>query len=268
MAMSETRIPYQGKVGDNVPAFPTLFPNSFPINLTTIAMMVLAGLVVLIVLRVAVRNVSIHPRGLQNVMEWAVEFTRTMAKDTMPNEQIINWIMPLAFTMIVFLFVSNWLGLIATVAIKLHHPVPSLGITPSSLSEAKGEVMLFDSPTANMSMTLGMAVMVWIISHAIGLRHPRQWLKHFVSPSPLAVLEEITNPLTHGMRLYGNIFAGEALIGIFLGIPLLFGWVPIGLPLLLVWLFYSAFVSTIQAYVFSILMCLYIGNKSFSSAHH
>lgn len=266
--MSGTRVQYQGKVGDHVPAFPTLFPNSFPINLTTIAMMLLTGLVVLIGLRFAVRNLSLHPKGLQNVMEWAVEFTRTMARDTMPNQQVINWIMPLAFTMIIYLFVANWLGLITTLAIQMHHPMPAFGITAAKLTAAKGEVVLFDSPTANMSMTLGLAVMVWIISHAIGLRHPKQWLKHFVSPSPLAILEEITNPLTHGMRLYGNIFAGEALIGIFLTIPHLFGWVPIGLPLLLVWLFYSGFVSTIQAYVFSILMCLYIGNKSFSSAHH
>ncbi|MDQ0189425.1 F0F1 ATP synthase subunit A [Alicyclobacillus cycloheptanicus] len=252
-----------------MPAFPYLFANTFfPINLTTIAMMVFAGLVVLIALRIAVRKLDMHPRGFQNVMEWAVEFTATMAKDTMPNEQVVQWIMPLAFTMLIFLFVSNWLGLIATVAIHLHHPVPALGITAEKLSESKGEVMLFDSPTANMSMTLGLAVMVWIIAHARGLRHPKIWLKHFVSPSPLAILEEITNPLTHGMRLYGNIFAGEALIGIFLGIPYLFGWVPTGLPLLLVWLFYSGFVSTIQAYVFSILMCLYIGNKSFEGQTH
>lgn len=252
-----------------MPAFPYLFPHSFPINLTTIGMMVFTGLVVLIVLRIAVRKLDMHPRGIQNVMEWAVEFTATMAKDTMPNEQVVRWIMPLAFTMLIYLFVANWLGLIATVAIHIHHPVSALGITPDKLTQAKGELMLFDSPTANMSMTLGMAVMVWIIAHARGLRHPKIWLKHFISPSPLAILEEITNPLTHGMRLYGNIFAGEALIGIFLGIPYLFGWVPTGLPLLLVWLFYSGFVSTIQAYVFSILMCLYIGNKSFEGhAHH
>lgn len=251
-----------------MPAFPTLFPHTFPINLTTIGMMLVAGIIVLVGLRIAVHNLSIHPKGLQNVMEWAVEFTRTMARDTMPNQEIINWIMPLAFTMLVYLFVANWLGLLFTVAVHVGHPIPSLGITASNLQEAKGEVVLFDSPTANMSMTLALAVMVWVIAHGVGLRHPKQWLKHFISPSPLAILEEFTNPLTHGMRLFGNIFAGEALIAIFAGMPFVFGWLPTGLPILIVWLFYSGFVSTIQAYVFSILMCLYVGNKAFGSAHH
>ncbi|MCF8567154.1 F0F1 ATP synthase subunit A [Alicyclobacillus tolerans] len=253
-----------------MPAFPVLFPNSaFPINVTTIAMMIFTGLVVLIMLRLAVRKLDMRsPKGVQNLMEWAVDFAANMARDTMPGEKAVQFVLPLAFTMLIFLFVANWLGVIATISLKLHHPVPALGLTAHALAQAHGEVPLFDSPTANMSMTLGMAVMVWIIAHARGLRHPKQWLKHFISPSPLAIIEEITNPLTHGMRLFGNIFAGEALIGIILTIPLLGGWIPIGMPLLLVWLLYSGFVSTIQAYVFTILLSLYIGNKSFDEMSH
>ncbi|GGJ10942.1 ATP synthase subunit a [Alicyclobacillus cellulosilyticus] len=247
-----------------MPAFPILFPGTFPINLTCIGMMILTGIIVIVFLRLGLRRLDMrHPRGLQNLLEWIADFAANMARDTMPNEQAVRWILPLAFTMLIYLFVANWLGLIATIAIHLDHPIPWLGLTAERLRQAHGEVPLFDSPTANMSMTLGLAIMVWVISHARGLRHPKQYFKHFISPSPLAIIEEITNPLTHGMRLYGNIFAGEALMGIILGIPLVFGWIPIGLPLLLVWLFYSAFVSTIQAYVFTILMCLYIGNKSF-----
>ncbi|MCI0183369.1 MAG: F0F1 ATP synthase subunit A [Acidibacillus sp.] len=246
-----------------MPAFPYLFYNSFfRINIVTIAMMILTGLIVLIVLRLAQRNLDVRkPRGLQNLIEWAIDFTANMARDTMPSERMVQWILPLAFTMVIFLFVANWLGIIATISIRLDHPIPWLGLTASSLALAHGEVPLFDSPTANMSMTLGMAVMVWILSHAQGLRHPRQYFRHY--RNPMAIIEEITNPLTHGMRLYGNIFAGEALIGVILTIPLLFGWVPISIPLLLIWLLYSGFVSTIQAYVFTILMTLYVGHKSY-----
>jgi F-type H+-transporting ATPase subunit a len=254
-----------------VPAFPYLFANTmFKTNLTTIAMILLSGLIVAVVLRIAVSRMSMRsPRGLQNVMEWAADFAATMARDTMPTETAVRFVLPLAFTMLLFLLVSNWLGLIMTISLHLHHPFPALGITDATLAQAKGEVPLFDSPTSNMSMTLGLAVMVWIISHARGLRHPKQWLKHFYSPSPLAIIEEITNPLTHGMRLYGNIFAGEALLSVMMNAPLALGWIPSTLPLIIVWLLYSGFVSTIQAYVFSILMCLYIGNKSFEGhAHH
>lgn len=244
-----------------MPAFPYLFyGTAFQINLTTIAMMILTGIIVLILLRLAVRKLDMrHPRGVQNFIEWAIDFTANMARDTMPSEKIVQSILPFAFTMLIFLFVANWLGLIATIAIHVDKPIPWLGITTQTLAQSHGEVPLFDSPTANMSMTLGLAVMVWLLSHATGLRHPKQWIRHY--KNPMAIIEEITNPLTHGMRLYGNIFAGEALIGVILGIPLLFGWVPIGLPLLLIWLLYSGFVSTIQAYVFTILMTLYVGNK-------
>lgn len=252
--------------------FPTLFAGTiWATNLTVIGTIFFTGLVLFIVLRVVVARMDMRrPRGLQNFIEWAMEFATNMARETMPTEQSVQFIVPMAFTLLMFLFLANWLGLIVTVAVHFNNPSAAIwGISPSQMSTARGEVILFDSPTASMSMALGMSVMVWIISHARGLRHPIQWLKHFYSPSPLAVIEEITNPLTHGMRLYGNIFAGEALLGIMLGAPFAFGWLPWQLPLIILWLLYSGFVATIQAYVFSILTCLYVGNKSFEGhAHH
>ncbi|MCY0876647.1 MAG: F0F1 ATP synthase subunit A [Firmicutes bacterium] len=255
-----------------MPAFPYLLYNwhggLFKINITTIGMMILTGLIVLIFLRIAMRRLDMRkPTKMQNLVEWMIDFTASMARDTMPSEEVVQWVLPFAFTMLIFLFVSNWLGVIATVAIHQNTPIPWLGLTAANLAAGHNEVPLFDSPTANMSMTLGMAVMVWLLSHARGLRHPRQYFSHF--KNPMAIIEEITNPLTHGMRLFGNIFAGEALISVILGIPLLFGFIPIGLPLLLIWLLYSGFVSTIQAYVFTILMTLYVGQKSYGpSSHH
>ncbi|WP_026962828.1 F0F1 ATP synthase subunit A [Alicyclobacillus herbarius] len=253
--------------------FPTLFKGTiWATNLTTVAMTILAGLLVLVFVRLGVRRMDMRsPRGMQNVVEWTAEFVTNMARETMPNERIVQWVLPLAFMMLVFLFIANWLGLIFVLDLKIGHPIPWLGITAEDIAKAHQSgkefaIELFNSPTANMSMALGLAIMVWVISHAIGLRHPLQWLKHY--KNPMAILEEITNPLTHGMRLYGNIFAGEALIGVLAGAPMIFGFIPWSLPLLVVWVFYSAFVSTIQAYVFTILMTLYIGNKAHGDGDH
>lgn len=192
-----------------------------------------------------------------------MDFTRGMARDVMPTETAVQFVLPLAFFTLFFLFIANWLGLILTVSAKVGHPIPALGLTAAKLVTTKGDVLFFDSPTASMSCALGLAVFVWIVSHARGLRHPKQWFLHFFSPSPLGLLEEITNPLTHGMRLFGNIFAGEALLTVMLKAPFALGWIPWTVPLLLVWLIYAGFVATVQAYVFSVLLCLYIGNKSF-----
>lgn len=257
-----------------MPIFPTVFTGHwYSVNLTAVAMTILSGLIVLVLIRLGVRKMDMRsPRGVQNLIEWIADFTLNMARETMPNERIVRWIFPLAFTTIVYLFVANWLGLIATVNLHIGHPIPALGITAQDIATAHKsgkdfvEVALFDSPTANMSMTLGLAVLVWLISHFVGLKHPKSWIKHY--KNPLAILEEVTNPLTHGMRLFGNIFAGEALTAVFLGAPMLFGWIPWTLPFLLVWLAYSAFVSTIQAYVFTILLTLYVGNKTHDDSAH
>ncbi|EJY56623.1 ATP synthase F0, A subunit [Alicyclobacillus hesperidum URH17-3-68] len=254
-----------------MPVFPTLFAGTiWQTNVTVIATIFLTGLIIFVVLRVGLARMDMRrPRGLQNLIEWAAEFATNMARETMPTEQSVNFILPLAFVMLLFLFVANWLGLIMSITVHFNPHISVWGLTPSDLAGSKGDIELFDSPTSNMSMALALAIMVWVISHARGLRHPKQWLRHFYSPSPLAVIEEITNPLTHGMRLYGNIFAGEALLGIMLRAPFALHWIPWQLPLIVLWLFYSGFVATIQAYVFSILMCLYVGNKSFEGhAHH
>ena len=252
-----------------MPAFPYLFVGTiFKTNLITIAMILFSGLILLIILLMGIRKMDMRrPSGLQNFIEWLIDFTTTLARDTTPDSTTVRFVLPLAFVMIFFLFIANWLGLIATVAIHLNQPVAAWGISASDLVSSHGEVVLFDSPTANMSMTLGLAVMVWLLSHARGLRHPKQYFKHFVS-NPMAIIEEITNPLTHGMRLFGNIFAGEALIGVIISMPMLFGWLPTGIPFLVIWLLYSTFVSTIQAYVFTILMSLYVGQKSYGSHSH
>jgi len=253
-----------------VPNFPVLFPGSFPINLVVIGTIILSGLIVLLVMRLAVSKMDVRrPRGVQNFVEWAMEFTTVMTRDTMPTESAGRFAMPLAFFTLMFLLIANWMGLIVTVSVKLGHAIPALGLTSQMLSTTKGSVIFFDSPTASMSCALGLAVFVWLVANARGLRHPLQWFLHFFTPSPLGLLEEITNPLTHGMRLFGNIFAGEALLSVMLNAPFAMGWIPWTVPLILVWLIYAGFVATVQAYVFSVLLCLYIGNKSFEGhAHH
>lgn len=250
-----------------MPNFPVLFSNTMiPTNLVVVGTIVLTGLIMLILMRVAVARLDVRrPKGVQNFIEWAIDFTVGTARDVMPTETAVQFVLPLAFFTILFLFIANWFGLIMTVSVKMHHPIPWLGITADKIASAHGalSVVWFDSPTSSMSCALGLAVMVWLIAHARGLRHPKQWFMHFFSPSPLGLLEEITNPLTHGMRLFGNIFAGEALLVVMLQAPFAMGWIPWTLPLILVWLLYAGFVATVQAYVFTVLLCLYIGNKSF-----
>ncbi|WP_029422290.1 F0F1 ATP synthase subunit A [Alicyclobacillus macrosporangiidus] len=245
-----------------MPKHPMLFADHwYKIDLVTVFWTLVVGALVAIVLGVVARRLDMRsPRGLQNVMEWAIEFTRSMARDTMPSEQGVNFVLPFAFVTLVYLFVANWLGLIVTIEFEPGRDIPVLHMAEHV------KYSLNNSPTENMNMTLGLAILVWLVSHGYGLRHPLRWLKQY--RNPMAIIDEVTNPLTHGMRLFGNILAGEVLIEAILKMPMLFGWVPTGLPLLIIWLLYSMFVSTIQAYIFALLLTLYIGHKDFSVAHH
>lgn len=245
-----------------MPQHPFLFPNAwYRVDLVTVSWTIIVGLAVAIVLAFMVRRLNMRsPRGLQNVMEWAIEFTTNMSRDTMPSERGVKFVVPFAFVMLVYLFFSNWIGLLVTIDYVPGHNISWLGMT------AGAKYSLLNSPTENMNMTLGLAILVWLVSHAYGLRNPWRWLKTY--RNPMAIIDEATNPLTHGMRLFGNILAGEVLIEALLKMPMLFGFIPTGLPLLIIWMLYSAFVSTIQAYIFALLLTLYIGHKDYSVSHH
>ena len=79
---------------------------------------------------------------------------------------------------------------------------------------------------------------------------------------PMTIMEEFTNALSMGLRLYGNIFAGEVLLGIIAGM-IDSGWfiLPVTGILAMAWIAFSIFISSLQAYVFVLLTNLYISHK-------
>ena len=79
---------------------------------------------------------------------------------------------------------------------------------------------------------------------------------------PMTIMEEFTNALSMGLRLYGNIFAGEVLLGI-IAEMIHSGWflLPVVWVLEMAWIAFSIFISALQAYVFVLLTNLYISHK-------
>ena len=71
-----------------------------------------------------------------------------------------------------------------------------------------------------------------------------------------------SSTLTLGLRLYGNIFAGELLLSLLAGLVVssAWGWI-IGIPGLIVWQGFSIFVGSIQAYIFIMLSMVYMSHK-------
>jgi F-type H+-transporting ATPase subunit a len=111
---------------------------------------------------------------------------------------------------------------------------------------------------------MGLAGMIFVLVHFLGItRNTKGYFKHYLKPFavflPINLIEQFSKLLTHGMRLFGNIFAGEVLIAqlVKLGSTGIIGGIA-SIPLLMVWQGFSIFVGSIQAFVFVMLTFLYI----------
>ncbi len=116
-----------------------------------------------------------------------------------------------------------------------------------------------ESPTADVRVPLGFALVTFVYYHFHGLRvNGAGYIKQFLGPLPLLaplllpieIISHLARVLSLTVRLYANIFAGDLLTLAF------FSLIPIGIPLLFMGLHLG--VAVIQAYVFMLLAAIYL----------
>ncbi|MDP4169402.1 MAG: F0F1 ATP synthase subunit A [Bacillota bacterium] len=217
-------------------------------NLANILMITVASAIVFLIAILSTRRLAMKPTGMQNFLEWVMDFVRNIINSTMDWKDGGRFHI-LGITLLMYIFVSNMLGLPFSIVID--------------------EKLWWKSPTADPVVTLTLAVMVVALSHYYGvkLKGIKGYAKGFFSPMgflfPLKIIEEFANTLTLGLRLYGNIFAGELLLTLLAGGLAWTG--PLGMiaavPLTLVWQGFSIFVGSIQAYIFTMLTMVYMSHK-------
>jgi len=246
------------------------------LDLSIILTILVSGIITFVVARLGVRNLSVtNPSKMQNFMEWLVEFVHNTIASTMPLNRVKPFV-SLGMTLIMFIFISNLLGLPFAIVTEHTKEVSLFGqplVTQEDIQEGieKGhhgaELLWWKSPTADISVTAGLAIIVFVLVHFLGLsRNTKHYLKHYFEPYwfffPLNVLKEIAKPVTLALRLFANIFAGEILIAtiVMAGI--------FGIPLLIVWQGFSIFVGAIQAFLFTILTMVYISQASVHEEGH
>lgn len=255
--------------------FPILKVGGLNIDISTFLAIIVTCVIVFVLARLAVRNLSVNnPSKLQNFMEWVVEFVHGIIASTMPLKKAKGYV-SLGLTVIMFIFVANMLGLPFGIVTEHHNPVSLFGqpiLTAEDIHELEqagkhAALAWWKSPTADLSVTAGLAVIVFVLTHYLGLKlNTKHYLKHYFEPFwfflPLNILKELAKPLTLALRLFANIFAGEVLIATIL----MLGWV--GIPLLAVWQGFSIFVGAIQAFLFTILTMVYISQATVHEEHH
>lgn len=216
-------------------------------NLSNVMMLLVAALVVFLIAFISTRNLQLKPSGMQNFMEWIMDFVKGIIKSNMDWKDGGRFHV-LGITLIMFIFVSNMLGLPFAIVIQ-------------------GDLW-WKSPTADATVTMTLAATVIILSHYYGLKLKgvKGYTAGYFQPmpflAPLKVIEEFANTLTLGLRLYGNIYAGEILIALLAGAATagFLGYVAAFLPFM-AWLGFSIFIGTIQAFIFVMLTMVYLSHK-------
>ncbi len=213
------------------------------IIITTIA----AAAIVFIICVVATRNLALRPTGMQNFLEWVLDFVKGLINSNM-DWKTGGRFLTLGTTLIMYIFVSNLLGLPFMINYDGHS--------------------VWKSPTSDPLVTLTLAMMVIVLSHYYGIKMKgfKGYFKSFTSPMaflfPLKVMEEFANTLTLGLRLYGNIYAGEILLSLLSNLMVsgFLGFIG-GAIGMIAWQGFSIFVGAIQSFIFTMLTMVYLSHK-------
>jgi len=241
------------------------------VNMDSIFFSVLLGLVGCFFLwRAAKAATSGVPGRFQAAVEILVEVVADQAKGIVHNANSRKLVAPLALTVFVWIFLMNAMDLL---------PVDLLPVIWQTIT-GDHHARLRSVPTADLSMTMGLSVGVLItcLIYNVKMKGAGGWAHELVAapfgdkvylyPVNLAMqlIEFVAKTVSHGMRLFGNMYAGELIFMLIAlmggawslsatGIGLAIGHIIAGS----VWAIFHILIITLQAFVFMMLTLVYIG---------
>ncbi|MBN1822776.1 MAG: F0F1 ATP synthase subunit A [Endomicrobiales bacterium] len=173
----------------------------------TVAATLLTDAVLIAFVWVVYRKVALAPGGVQNAVEIFVEAFHNLTEQVAGSR--VKSIFPWFASLFIFIFFSNFLALL-----------PGYGVF--GLEEHHKIVPFLRAPSSDLNVTLGLALVSVAASHVLSVKYVGLWgyLKHFFSINPLflfiGILElvsEGTKLVSLSFRLFGNIFAGDVVLG-------------------------------------------------------
>ncbi|MBC8476242.1 MAG: F0F1 ATP synthase subunit A [Pseudomonadota bacterium] len=232
------------------------------VHVDTLIWSITLGILFIALFVFAARKATVGvPGGMQNLCELAVEFvedTVTEVFGSKPNALIG----PLALTILVWVFFMNFMDLI---------PVDLIPQAARLAGVEYFKVVSTTDPNATMGMSLG--VFILVIYYNFKIKGPIGFGKGLVThPIPhwsmywfnfiLEVVDLFAKPLSHGLRLFGNMYAGEM---IFILIALLPATVQFALSV--PWAIFHILIISLQAFIFMILTIVYLTQASETAEH-
>lgn len=211
--------------------------------------MVLTLIGVTVFMLVGMRRAELVPTRWQSVVEVSYEFIANMLRENVGSKGRPYF--PFIFTLFMFVLFANMLGML-----------------PYSFTV-----------TSHIAITFALAMVVFIGVTIIGFaKHGMHFLSLFVPSGvpgwlmPLVVTIEVISyfirPISLSVRLFANMMAGHTMLKVFAGfvvsLGVLLGWLPLAFVVALTGL--ELLVAFLQAYVFTILTCIYLNDAL--NLHH
>jgi F-type H+-transporting ATPase subunit a len=205
--------------------------------------MVIAVIAITFFLTMSMRRRSLVPGRWQSLAELSYEFIGGMVRDNVGNEG--RRYFPFVFSLFMFILFANLIGLI-----------------PFSFT-----------PTSHIIVTFSMAIFVFVgVTIVAIVRHRLHFLRFFLPPGvpvvmapiliPIEILSYLSRPVSLSIRLFANMMAGHTMLKVFAAfvVPLgiIGGWAPLAVDVALTG--FEFLVAFLQAYVFTILTCLYLND--------
>lgn len=212
------------------------------------------------------KRTALIPKGFQNLVEGIVEFLLKEVEKVTGDKKKARQFLPIVATIFLFILFSNWIGLLPGTG--------SIGIW----EEVHGKielVPLLRPAASDLNLTLAIALFAVFASHvmavaAVGpLNHFSKFINlrgiyRSISKGPMAIIvaviefgvglieivSEIAKVVSLSLRLFGNIFAGEVLMTVMIGLVAYFVPIP--------FIFLEILVGAVQATVFAMLTLAYL----------
>ncbi|MEO5734289.1 MAG: F0F1 ATP synthase subunit A [Rubrivivax sp.] len=238
------------------------------VNLDSVFWAVVTGVLVSLVLWAAARKATSGvPGRFQAAVEILVEMVDSQAKGIVHNATSRKFVAPLALTVFMWIFAMNAMDLL---------PVDFLPWATEQAGIPYQRVV----PTADLSVSLGLSLTVLLIClyYNVKIKGTLGWIHElFTAPFgnhillypinfAMQLIEFVAKTVSHGMRLFGNMYAGEL---IFLLIALMGGsWAMSGSGIALaighviagtLWAIFHILIIVLQAFIFMMLTLIYVG---------
>jgi len=220
------------------------------LNLDTLAVSIVLGVLLLWVFRIAAkRAVSGVPGKLQNIVEMIFGFVQQMVKEAFHGKNKL--IAPLALTIFVWILLMNIMDLI---------PVDLL----PNILYLFGVNDFRAVPTDDLNVTFAIAIAVFLLIIYYNIKVKGWGLISEILTKPFGVwlmpfniffrlLEEVVKPVSLSLRLYGNMFAGELIFILIALLPWWLQWTLGG-----IWSIFHVLIITLQAFIFMMLTIVYM----------